>query len=74
MARCESDLNGAVVVYAGDVARGLGWTTIKAKRWLRRNGIGRKEPGRYGRWYTTKAILRREFPEDADYVIAGTED
>lgn len=73
MARGEVDLNGAVILYADDVAKALSWPTIKAKRWLRRNKIGRKEPGAYGRWYTTRTLLRREFPEDSDYVIAGSE-
>lgn len=72
MALGEIDLSSAVVVPVSGVAKALGWSTIAAKRWLQRHGIGRKEPGRYGRWYTTRALLRREFPEDADYIIAGT--
>lgn len=71
MAHGEYDLSGAVVLPVDRLARSLGWTTLKAKRWMRRNGIGRKEPGKYGRWYTTTALLRSLVAEDADYIIAG---
>lgn len=70
MAFDSGDL-GSVVLPVDDVAKALGWKTRKAKRWLMRHGIGRKEPGKYGRWYTTRALLRGSFPEDADYIIAG---
>ena len=76
MAFGSDDLSTAVVVPVGAVARVLGWTTNKTKRWLTREGILRKQQhgGEYGRCYTTRALIRSAFPNDADYIIAGLVD
>lgn len=43
-----------------DVARMLGWTVKRARRWILREGLG----VRIGdRWYTTPTKIREAFPE-----------
>jgi hypothetical protein len=77
MARGETpnDLSSQVVVPVGAVARVLGWTRNRTKRWLAKEGMLRKQSGgKYGQVYTTRALIRRAFPEDADHIIAGLED
>jgi len=60
-----------VIIPAGEVARVLGWTQTRTKRWLMSHRISRKEAtGPYGRVYTTRALIRQAFPEDADYILA----
>ncbi len=39
------------------------WTTQRATRWLQSTGAGRKPAGR---WYTTRALLVRHWPDAAD--------
>lgn len=52
------------VITAPEIARALGWTTQRARRWLKRSGAGRKS-GAYSRapWITTPERLRECFPE-----------
>lgn len=70
MARSKSgDMNRDIIIPVGDVARVLGWTRNRTKRWLTSHGIHRLASN--GRWYTTRALIRSAFPEDADYIIAG---
>jgi len=72
MAHGEIDLSQSVIVPVGSVAKALGWTLTRTKRWLRTQGILRKQAGdEYGRCYTTRALIRSAFPEDADHIIAG---
>jgi hypothetical protein len=75
MAHGSIDLSSSVVVPVGAIAKVLGWTLNRTKRWLTREGIARKQlGGKYGRCYTTRALIRRAFPEDADHIIAGLTD
>lgn len=69
MARRKRDMSREVFYPVGDVARVLGWSRNRTKRWLEACGIKRTMNG--GRWYTTRALLRQAWPEDADYVIAA---
>jgi hypothetical protein len=69
------DLSGQVIVPVGAIAGVLGWTLTRTKRWLKRDGILCKQrSGRYGRCYTTTALLRSAYPETADHIIAGLDD
>lgn len=55
---------------AKDIARIMGWTTHRAKRWLKRTGAGFKLGHGTGvRWYTTVDRLRSEFPELLDMLV-----
>lgn len=75
MAHGAVDLSSALLVPAGDVARALGWTQSRTKRWLAKEGISRKQrSGRNGRVYTTRALIRAAFPEAADDIIARLAD
>lgn len=75
MAFGTGDLSNSILVPAGDVARALGWTLTRTKRWLSKEGIARKQRcGRNGRWYTTRALIRSAFPEAADDIIARLTD
>jgi hypothetical protein len=79
MARGEGsyadDLSGSVIIPVGAIARALRWTPTRTKRWLRKDGILRKQQcGTYGRCYTTAALLRSAYPETADHILAGLED
>jgi len=57
---------------------GRPWTARQARVWMQRSGIafqlvpapdGRKEPGAHGgQWFTTRARLRREFPDVMDMI------
>lgn len=53
MARSKRTLEGAIIVRVGDIARHLKWCLNSTKRWLAHEGILHKQPGRYGRTYTT---------------------
>ena len=53
----------------GRIARRIGWSRNRTKRWLMANKAHRVSDD--GRWYTTRGLLRIAFPEDADYIIAG---
>lgn len=67
----EVDLSQSVIVPVGSVARALGWTLTRTKRWLAKQGILRKQIGdEYGRCYTTRALIRGAFPEAADDIVA----
>jgi hypothetical protein len=73
VARGESRLlSRDIIIPVGDVARVLGWSRDRTKRWLCTHGIQRISSS--GRWYTTRALIRSAFPEDADYIIAGVSD
>ena len=79
MARGEGsiadDLSTQVIVKVGRIAKVLGWTRNRTKRWLLKEGIWRKQgEDKYGPVYTTRALIRRAWPEDADHIIAGLED
>jgi hypothetical protein len=66
----EVDLSQSVIVPVGSVAKALGWTLNRTKRWLAKQGILRKQIGdEYGRCYTTRALIRGAFPEAADDII-----
>lgn len=72
MARGESrPVNWQVEVFfpVGKLARKIGWSRNRTKRWLVAHN-GEKIAGD-GRWYTTRAVIFRLWPEDADYIIAG---
>lgn len=43
-----------------DVAELLGWTRVRAQRWMEREEVGFKIGSR---WYTTPTKLRDAFPE-----------
>lgn len=71
MALGEIDLSGAIVVPVSKVAAVLKWPLNTTKRWLAKEGILRKQSGgKYGRVYTTRALIRSAFPEAADDIIA----
>lgn len=71
MAYGEVDLSQSVIVPVPSVARALGWTLNRTKRWLAKQGILRKVAGdEYGRTYTTRALIRGAFPEAADDIVA----
>jgi hypothetical protein len=53
----------------GRIARRIGWSRNRTKRWLVAHSAHRVAED--GRWYTTRGLLRAAFPEDADYIIAG---
>ena len=73
MARGQiGDMNLDIIYPVGAIARVLGWQRNRTKRWLSTHGIHRIAPN--GRWYTTRALIRTAFPEDADYIIAGLTD
>lgn len=56
-----------VWISMGDLARVLGWSTIRTKRWFRKNRAAVK---RGGRWYTTRSLIRRAFPEEWEEVTS----
>ena len=53
----------------GKVARRIGWSRNRTKRWLLAHGA--ELISKNGRWYTTRAKIRACWAEDADYIIAG---
>jgi hypothetical protein len=65
-------MNRDIIIPVGDVARVLGWSRDRTKRWLTNHNIQRISKS--GRWYTTRALIRSAFPEDADYIIASVND
>ncbi len=72
MARGESrPVNWSVEVFfpIGKVARRIGWSRNRTKRWAVAFGV--KRTTGTGRWYLTRANIRMCWPEDADYIIAG---
>lgn len=58
------------LLFSDDIARHLGWTTQRARRWLISTGAGAK---RGGRVCTTPAKLAAHFPEVFDAVLAREE-
>lgn len=54
------------LLFTDDIARHLGWTTRRARRWLISTGTGAKRGGRY---CTTPAKLAAHFPEIYDVVL-----
>lgn len=72
MAFGQSDLTGSIILTVGQVAKQLGWSVNKTKRWLTNDGILRKQRcGKYGRCYTTVELLRLTCPETVDRILAG---
>ena len=59
------------IIDAAFVARALGWTTQKARRWLKSTEAGAK---RGGRWVTTLSKLQTHFPEAMGSVLMGDDD
>jgi hypothetical protein len=58
------------LLFAADIARYLGWTTERARRWLISTGAGSKRGGRY---CTTPGKLAAHFPEVFDAVLEREE-
>lgn len=53
MARSKTTLEGAIILKVGEIARYLGWSRNRTKRWLSNERILHKQPGHYGNTYTT---------------------
>jgi hypothetical protein len=58
------------LLFSTDIAKHLGWTTQRARRWLVSTGAGVR---RGGRVCTTPAKLAAHFPEAFDCVISEEE-
>jgi hypothetical protein len=59
----------AVYYTPADIARAMGWSTLRVRRWLKRAGILER---RHGTLITTPERLHAEFPEVWHRLIGGT--
>lgn len=57
-----------VILMSADIASMLGWSTLRARRWLISSGAGEK---RGGRFITTAAKLAQHFPEVFDTMTSN---
>lgn len=60
---------GRILWSTAEIAEVLRWSTRRTRRWLQREGACRRQGD--GHYYTSKALLRRAFPDAADEVIAS---
>jgi hypothetical protein len=54
-----------------DVAKAIGWDVQRTRRWLKKHGAAVRIGDRY---YMTKSLLRRVFPEASDEVLSRLPD
>jgi hypothetical protein len=74
----EAELFEDRILYADDISRffsspGREWSTRRAKRWLKRSGIGFKMDeagGGEGRWATTSIEMKEHYPKLWKLVLA----